>query len=98
MFFFLRCVQISYGARGDATALTLKVMGCTVHSKGSCSVAKELPIMMEACSLAACPNSTRLSFSLDQLQELTSTSRDVECSVSVCFNEVPAVLICVAFV
>ncbi|XP_075899675.1 endoglin [Nelusetta ayraudi] len=78
--------EISHAACGDVT-LTLKVMGCTVHSKGSCSEAKELPIMMEACSLAACPNSTRLSFSLDQLQELTSTSGDLECSVSVCFKE-----------
>lgn len=80
--------EISYGARGDSIlTLTLKVMGCTVHSKGSCSVAKELPIMMEVCSPAACPNSTRLSFSLDQLQELTFTSGDLECSVSLCFNE-----------
>ncbi|KAM6901410.1 endoglin [Lycodopsis pacificus] len=65
--------------------LTIKVISCFVHSMGSCPVLKELPFMPEACSLNSCPNSTRLSFSLDQLQELTTW--DLECAVKLCHNE-----------
>ncbi|XP_056288790.1 endoglin [Pseudoliparis swirei] len=67
--------------------LTIKVISCFVHSMGSCPVVKELPFMPEACSLNSCPNSTRLSFSLDQLQELTSTTWDLECAVKLCHSE-----------
>ncbi|XP_076614478.1 endoglin isoform X2 [Chaetodon auriga] len=67
--------------------LTIKVISCFVRSKGSCPVVKELPFMPEACSLNSCPNSARLSFSLDQLQELTSTTWDLECSVKLCDSE-----------
>ncbi|XP_023139547.2 endoglin [Amphiprion ocellaris] len=67
--------------------LTIKVISCFVRSKGSCPVVKELPFISEACSLNSCPNSTRLSFSLDQLQELTSTTWDLECSVKLCYSE-----------
>ncbi|TMS08014.1 Endoglin [Larimichthys crocea] len=67
--------------------LTIKVISCTVHSKGSCPVVKELPFIPETCSLNSCPNSTRLSFSLDQIQELTSTTWDLECSVKFCYSE-----------
>ncbi|KAM9338700.1 endoglin [Symphorus nematophorus] len=67
--------------------LTIKVISCFVRSKGSCPVVQELPFMQEACSLNSCPNSTRLSFSLDQLQELTSTTWDLECSVKLCYSE-----------
>lgn len=67
--------------------MTIKVISCFAHSKGSCPVVKELHFIAEACSLSSCPNSTRLSFSLDQLQELASTTWDVECSVKLCHSE-----------
>ncbi|XP_029940535.1 endoglin isoform X2 [Salarias fasciatus] len=67
--------------------LTIKVNNCFVRSKGSCPVVKELPFIPEACSLSSCTNSTRLSFSLDQLQELTSTTWDLECNVKLCYSE-----------
>ncbi|XP_068562404.1 endoglin [Cebidichthys violaceus] len=66
-------------------ALTIKVISCFVRSMGSCPVLKELPFMPEACSLNSCPSSTRLSFSLDQLQELTTW--DLECAVKLCHSE-----------
>ncbi|XP_022623785.1 uncharacterized protein LOC111238507 [Seriola dumerili] len=78
--------EISGHALGDII-LTIKVIGCIVHSKGLCPVEKELPFIPEACSPNSCPNSTRLSFSLDQLQELTSTTWDLECSVKLCSSE-----------
>lgn len=89
-------VQIS-GETLGGIVFTFKVKQCLVHSKGSCSTVKELPIMMEACSPATCPNSSRLSFSLDQLQELTSTSWDLECSISVCHSKVPTLSSLVCF-
>lgn len=67
--------------------MTIKVISCFVRSRGSCPVVKELNFISEACSLNSCPNSTRLSFSLDQLQELTSTTWDLECSVKLCYSE-----------
>ncbi|XP_072309268.1 endoglin [Eucyclogobius newberryi] len=67
--------------------LTIKVIQCFLHSKGSCPVVKELPFILETCSSNSCANSTRLSFPLDQLQELTSTTWDLECSVKMCSSE-----------
>ncbi|KAI9524652.1 hypothetical protein NQZ68_016661 [Dissostichus eleginoides] len=67
--------------------LTIKVISCFVRSTGSCPVVKELPFMSEACPANLCPNSTRLSFSLDQLHELTTTTWDLECSVKLCYSE-----------
>ncbi|KAM7392783.1 hypothetical protein PAMA_007746 [Pampus argenteus] len=64
--------------------LTIKVINCYVHSKGSCPEVKELPFIPVACSLNSC---SRLSFSLDEFQDLTSTTWDLECSVKLCFNE-----------
>lgn len=84
---FLCFLQISGHTIGNIV-LTIKVISCTVHSKGSCPVVKELPFIPETCSLNSCPNSTRLSFSLDQIQELTSTTWDLECSVKFCYSEV----------
>ncbi|XP_070706622.1 endoglin isoform X2 [Pempheris klunzingeri] len=78
--------EISGHTYGDFV-LTIKVINCFVHSKGSCPLVKELPFIPEACSLNSCRNSTRLSFSLDQLQELTSTTWDLECSVKLCYSE-----------
>ncbi|XP_034403493.1 endoglin [Cyclopterus lumpus] len=78
--------EISVHTLGNIV-LTIKVISCFVRSMGSCPVVKELPFMPEACSLNSCPNSTRLSFSLDQLQELTSTMWDLECAVKLCHSE-----------
>lgn len=79
--------EISGHTFGDIV-LTIKVIRCFLHSKGSCPVVKELPFIPEACSIKSCPNSsTRLSFSLDQLQELTPTTWDLECSVKLCYSE-----------
>ncbi|XP_044029207.1 endoglin isoform X2 [Siniperca chuatsi] len=78
--------EISGHTFGDIV-LTIKVISCFVRTKGSCPVVKELPFMPEACSLNSCPNSTRLSFSLDQVQEVTSTTWDLECAVKLCYSE-----------
>ncbi|KAM4719580.1 LOW QUALITY PROTEIN: endoglin [Anableps anableps] len=68
-------------------SLTLKVNRCIMCSKASTSVKKELPFILEACSRGVCNNSARLSFSLDQLQEATSTTWDIQCSIDLCYNE-----------
>ncbi|XP_029024496.1 endoglin [Betta splendens] len=68
-------------------ALTIKVASCVLRSKGLCSAEKELPFIPEACSLGACPNSTRISFSLEQLQEPAPTRWDLECSVKLCHSD-----------
>ncbi|KAF3701980.1 Transforming growth factor beta receptor type 3 [Channa argus] len=68
-------------------ALTIKVISCSVRSKGSCPVKKDLPFIPDACSPNSCPNSTRVIFLLDKLQELTPTTWDLECSVQLCHNE-----------
>ncbi|XP_034565738.1 endoglin isoform X2 [Notolabrus celidotus] len=78
--------EISGDTLGDIV-LTIKVNKCFVHSKGSCPVTKDLPFIPETCSLNSCPNSTRLSFSLDQLQELEATAWDLECNVQLCYSE-----------
>uniref|UniRef100_A0AAV2IUP2 TGFBR3/Endoglin-like N-terminal domain-containing protein n=1 Tax=Knipowitschia caucasica TaxID=637954 RepID=A0AAV2IUP2_KNICA len=78
--------EISGRALGDIT-LTIKVTQCFLRSKGSCPVVKELPFLPESCHSTSCSNTTRLSFSLDQLQELTSTTWDLECSVKICYSE-----------
>ncbi|KAM8827849.1 endoglin isoform 2-T3 [Spinachia spinachia] len=69
--------------------LTIKVISCSVRSMGSCPVImRPLSFKPEACSSNSCVKSTRLSFSLDQLQELTSTTWDLECSVKLCHSEI----------
>ncbi|XP_051906414.1 endoglin [Hippocampus zosterae] len=78
--------EISGHALGDIV-LTIKVMRCIVRSKDSCPIVQELRFIPEFCSSNLCPNSTRLSFSLDQLQELSSTTWDLECSVKLCYSE-----------
>uniref|UniRef100_A0A4W5R4M9 TGFBR3/Endoglin-like N-terminal domain-containing protein n=1 Tax=Hucho hucho TaxID=62062 RepID=A0A4W5R4M9_9TELE len=67
--------------------LTIKVINCSVRSKGSCPVVRDMPFRPEVCSSTVCPNSTRVSFSLELLQDLASTSWDLECSVKLCFSE-----------
>ncbi|XP_077479003.1 endoglin [Stigmatopora argus] len=78
--------EISGHTLGDIV-LSIKVMKCFMRSKGSCPVVQELPFIPEFCSSHLCPNSTRLSFSLDQLQELSPTTWDLECSVKLCHSE-----------
>ncbi|XP_074546937.1 endoglin isoform X2 [Halichoeres trimaculatus] len=78
--------EISGHTLGDIV-LTIKVISCFVRSKGSCPVMKELPFIPETCSSNSCPDSTRLSFSLDQLQELETTTWDLECSVKICYSD-----------
>lgn len=78
--------EISGHTLGDIE-LTIKVIRCFVRSTGSCPIVKELPFMPEACSVNSCPGSARLSFSLDQLPEMTSTTWDMECSVKLCYSE-----------
>ncbi|XP_061656427.1 endoglin isoform X2 [Syngnathoides biaculeatus] len=78
--------EISVRTLGNIV-LTIKVMSCFVRSKGSCPVVQALPFIPEFCSSNLCPTSTRLSFSLDQLQELSSTTWDLECSVKLCYSE-----------
>lgn len=90
--------QIS-GHTFGSIALTIEVIRCFVSSKGSCPVVKDLPFIPEACASNTCSNSMRLSFSLDQLQELTSTTWDLECSVKLCWVDVSAdweTLVCVS--
>ncbi|KAF6733262.1 Transforming growth factor beta receptor type 3 [Oryzias melastigma] len=79
--------EISGSALGDIV-LSLKVITCLARSKGSCPVVKELPFIPEACTSKTCSTSTRLSFSFDQIQELTSTTWDLECSVEFCYFEI----------
>ncbi|XP_067114219.1 endoglin [Osmerus mordax] len=67
--------------------LTIKVINCSVHSKGSSPVVRDMPFRPEACSATVCPNTSRVSFSLEQLQDLASTNWDLECSVKLCFSE-----------
>ncbi|XP_053196071.1 endoglin [Scomber japonicus] len=69
--------------------LTIKVNSCFLRPM-ELYPAMELPFIPETCSSSSCPNSTRISFSLDHLQELTSTTWNVECPVNLCFNDVCA--------
>lgn len=78
--------EITGRTLGDIV-LTIKVIQCFLRSKGVCPVVKELPFIPESCPGNSCANRTRLSFSLDQLQELTSTTWDLECSVKLCYSE-----------
>lgn len=80
-------LQISGRMLGEIV-LTIKVINCSVRSKGSCPVVRDMPFRSEMCASTMCPNSTRVSFSLELLQDLSSTSWDLECSVKLCFSEV----------
>ncbi|KAJ7987284.1 hypothetical protein DPEC_G00337130 [Dallia pectoralis] len=65
--------------------LTIRVVSCSVRSMTSCPVERDMPFWSEACPSAVCP--TRVSFSLELLQDLTSTSWDLDCSVKFCYGE-----------
>ncbi|XP_028830663.1 endoglin isoform X1 [Denticeps clupeoides] len=75
--------QISAEFLGDIR-ITIKVMSCMVNSKGSCPVMREMPFRLEPCISTICPRSTRLSFSLEHLQDLAITSWELNCSVQMC--------------
>ncbi|CAL8317384.1 unnamed protein product [Lota lota] len=66
--------------------LTIRVLRCSARSTGF-SVEKEMPFVPEVCSSRLCPHSTRISFSLDHLQELAPTTWDLECFVNLCFSQ-----------
>lgn len=67
--------------------LNIKVINCSVRSKGQCPVVRDMPFRPETCSATVCRNSSRVSFSLELLQDLASSSWDLECSVKFCFSE-----------
>lgn len=67
--------------------LTIRVITCLVRSQGSCPVERDMRFRPEACPPALCPGRSRVSFSLEQVQDLASTSWDLECSVKLCFSE-----------
>ncbi|XP_061119795.1 endoglin [Conger conger] len=70
------------------TELSTRVKNCSVHSKGPCPRVQDMPFLMEYCSKKVCSiSSTRLSFSFQNLQELSATSWDLECAVKLCFNQ-----------
>ncbi|XP_007559059.1 endoglin [Poecilia formosa] len=77
---------ISTNTIGDIK-IALKVIGCTIRPKASSSAEKELPIFLESCAADPCHNSARLSFSLDQMPEGTSSTWVLQCSVKLCFSD-----------
>lgn len=67
--------------------LTWKVTKCILRSKGSCLAEKNLPFFPVDCPSNSCPNRARFTFLIEQLQELSSTTWDMECDVSFCYTE-----------
>ncbi|XP_023194250.1 transforming growth factor beta receptor type 3-like isoform X1 [Xiphophorus maculatus] len=67
--------------------MALKVIGCSMRPKASSSAEKELPIILESCTVDPCHNSARLSFSLDQMPEGTSSTWVLRCSVKLCSSD-----------
>uniref|UniRef100_A0A3B5L0H0 TGFBR3/Endoglin-like N-terminal domain-containing protein n=1 Tax=Xiphophorus couchianus TaxID=32473 RepID=A0A3B5L0H0_9TELE len=63
------------------------VIGCSMRPKASSSAEKELPIILESCTVDPCHNSARLSFSLDQMPEGTSSTWVLRCSVKLCSSD-----------
>ncbi|XP_030599204.1 endoglin [Archocentrus centrarchus] len=66
--------------------VTMKVNSCVLQSRGSYPLKKKLPFISVDCPLNSCPNRARFSFSLEQFQELTSTTWDIECDVDFCYT------------
>lgn len=88
LFWILFCsLQISGNTLGSLV-LTWKVTKCILRSKGSCLAEKNLPFFPVDCPSNSCPNRARFAFSIEQLQELSSTTWDMECDVSFCYTEV----------
>ncbi|XP_056434209.1 LOW QUALITY PROTEIN: endoglin [Gadus chalcogrammus] len=78
--------EISENTLGDIK-LTVSVVSCSVRSKSLFPVVKEMPFILEECSVQLCRNSARVSFSLAHLKELASTTWELECSVALCFSK-----------
>lgn len=88
LFWILFCsLQIS-GNNSGSLILTWKVTKCILRSKGSCLGEKNLPFFPVDCPSNSCLNRARFTFSIEQLQELSSTTWDMECDVSFCYSEV----------
>ncbi|KAI1905060.1 hypothetical protein AGOR_G00012050 [Albula goreensis] len=71
----------------EGTALTINVKNCSVKSKGSCSLVQKMLFQMEYCSRKMCSDSARVSFSFKHLQELTTTSWELECMVELWYGK-----------
>ncbi|XP_043952503.1 endoglin isoform X1 [Gambusia affinis] len=77
---------ISTNTIGDMK-MALKVIGCSIRPKASSSAEKELRIFSESCTEGPCHNSARLSFSLDQMPEGTSSTWVLQCSIKLCSSD-----------
>ncbi|KPP70847.1 hypothetical protein Z043_110287 [Scleropages formosus] len=75
--------KVSSKTNGDILQ-SIRVMKCSVRSKGSCSMALDMPFQLVYCPPKVCQGSTRFSFSFHQVQEQPSTSWDLECTVQFC--------------
>lgn len=71
-------VEISSQTLGEIS-FSIRVSRCWVRSV---PVVRNMPFKEDTCFLPDCP--TRLSFSLELLQDLPSSSWDLECSVRLC--------------
>lgn len=70
--------EISSESYGEIS-LSIKVSSCWVRSM---PVVRKMPFKEEACYIEDCPK--RLSFSFEMLQDLPSSSWDLECAVKLC--------------
>ncbi|XP_018614949.2 endoglin-like [Scleropages formosus] len=75
--------KVSSKTNGDILQ-SIRVMKCSVRSKGSCSMVLDMPFQLVYCPPKVCQGSTRFSFSFHQVQEQPSTSWDLECTVQFC--------------
>ncbi|XP_051954583.1 endoglin-like isoform X2 [Xyrauchen texanus] len=74
--------EISIQTLGSIS-LSIKVRSCRVHSM---LLEKNMPFKEETCSNKNCPK--RLSFSFELLQDLPSTSWELECAVQLCHEKI----------
>uniref|UniRef100_A0A671RH24 Uncharacterized LOC107704777 n=1 Tax=Sinocyclocheilus anshuiensis TaxID=1608454 RepID=A0A671RH24_9TELE len=72
--------EISSESYGEFS-LSIKVSSCWVRSM---PVVRKMPFKEEACYIEDCPK--RLSFSFEMLQDLPSSSWDLECAVKLCYD------------
>lgn len=78
--FTLSLYQISSQSFGAIT-VSIKVSSCWVSSMPE---VRDMPFKEEVCYIKDCPK--RLSFSFEMLQNLPSSSWDLECAVKLCFE------------
>ncbi|XP_051545448.1 endoglin-like isoform X2 [Myxocyprinus asiaticus] len=72
--------EISYQTYGGIY-FSIKVISCRVRSM---ALERNMPFKVETCVKKDCPK--RLSFSFELLQELPSTSWELECAVQLCYD------------